>query len=69
LRLRLKPPPAEAEHIASEIVRKDSSLQRRDIVVTDRGFFLFLRAAPDGINNEFVPVPNPLPSANQVRAR
>ena len=59
-RIRKKPPTAaEAERIASEMVKNDSSLQRGDIVATDRGFFLFRGLAQDGINNEFVPVPTP----------
>jgi hypothetical protein len=58
-RIKKKPPTAvEAEHIASEMVRNDGSLQKGDIVATDRGFFLFRGLAPDGINNEFEPVPN-----------
>jgi hypothetical protein len=60
-RIKKKPPTAaEAERIASEMVKNDSSLQRGDIVATDRGFFLFRGLAQDGSNNEFVPVPNPL---------
>jgi hypothetical protein len=35
---------------------------RGDVVATDRGFFLFRGLAPDGIANDFVPVPNPLSS-------
>ena len=31
----------------------DSLLQKGDIVVTDRGFFVFLGPAPDGVTNEF----------------
>jgi hypothetical protein len=62
-RIKKKPPTAaEAERIASEMVKNDSSLQRGDIVATDRGFFLFRGLAQDGSNNEFVPVPNPLSS-------
>jgi hypothetical protein len=38
----------------------DSLLQKGDIVVTDRGFFVFRGVASDGSSNDFVPVPNPL---------
>ena len=59
-RIKKRPPTAaEAERIASEMVKNDSSLQRGDIVATDRGFFLFRGLAQDGSSNEFVPVPNP----------
>jgi hypothetical protein len=65
-RIKKKPPTAaEAERIASEMVKNDSSLQRGDIVVTDRGFFVFRGIAQDGNDNEFAPVPNPLSSAKK----
>jgi hypothetical protein len=65
-RIKKKPPTAvEAERIASEMARNDGSLQKGDIVATDRGFLVFRGLAPDGINNEFVPVPNPLSSAKK----
>ena len=56
-----RPPPsaAEAERIASEMAMNDSLLQKGDIVVTDRGFFVFRGPAPDGVTNEFTRVPNP----------
>jgi hypothetical protein len=40
----------------------DSLLQRGDILATDRGFFVFRGLAPDGISNDFAPIPNPLPT-------
>ena len=62
-RIKKKPPtPAEAERIASDMAMSDGSLQKGDIVATDRGFFLFRGLGADGITNDFVPVPNPLPS-------
>ncbi|MEH2526228.1 hypothetical protein V1288_004137 [Bradyrhizobium sp. AZCC 2176] len=56
-----RPPPsaAEADRIASEMAMNDSLLQKGDIVVTDRGFFVFRGPAPDGVTNEFTRVPNP----------
>ena len=56
-----RPPPsaAEADRIASEMAINDSLLQKGDIVVTDRGFFVFQGPAPDGMRNEFKRVPNP----------
>jgi hypothetical protein len=56
-----RPPPSvtEAARIASDSAMNDSLLQKGDIVVTDRGFLLFLQVAPDGITNQFVPIPNP----------
>jgi hypothetical protein len=59
-RIRRSPPSvAEAERIASEMAMNDSLLQRGDIVVTDRGFFVFRGPAPDGVTNEFTRVPDP----------
>jgi hypothetical protein len=62
-----RPPPsaAEAERIASEMAMNDSLLQKGDIVVTDRGFFVFRGPAPDGVTNEFARVPDPALPANQ----
>jgi hypothetical protein len=62
-----RPPPsaAEAERIASEMAMNDSLLQKGDIVVTDRGFFVFRGPAPDGVTNEFTRVPDPALPANQ----
>src|SRR5689334_7336553 len=60
-RIKRSPPTnLEAERIASEIVMNDSLLQKGDIVVTDRGFFVFRGLAPDGYTYEFSPVANPL---------
>ena len=60
-RIKRKPPTnVEAERIASEIVMNDSLLQKGDIVVTDRGFFVFRGLAVDGYTYEFSPVPNPV---------
>jgi hypothetical protein len=61
-RIKRKPPSAaEAERIASEMALNDSLLQKGDIVATDRGFFIFRGLAPDGITNDFAPIPNPVP--------
>ena len=60
-RIKRKPPSAiEVERIASDMAMNDSLLQKGDIVVTDRGFFVFRGVASDSISNDFVPVPNPL---------
>jgi hypothetical protein len=62
-RIKRKPPDAaEAERIASELAMNDSLLQKGDIVVTDRGFFVFRGVAADGYTYEFSPVPNPVPA-------
>jgi len=55
-----RPPPsaAEAARIASEMAMNDTLLQKGDIVVTDRGFFVFQGPAPDGVTNEFTRVPD-----------
>ena len=37
----------------------DGLLQKGDIVVTDRGYFVFRGVAADGYTFEFAPVPNP----------
>ena len=59
-RIKRKPPDAaELERIASETAMNDSLLQKGDIVVTDRGFFVFRGVGPDGYTFEFSPVPNP----------
>ena len=61
--IKKKPPTvAEAERIVSETAMNDGTLQRGDIVVTDRGFFLYRGLAADGFSNDFVVVPNPLSS-------
>ena len=64
-----RPPPsaAEAARIASDMAMNDSLLQKGDIVVTDRGFFVFLGPAPDGETNEFARVPNPGPVGKAAR--
>ena len=56
---RKAPDAAEAERIASETAMNDSLLQKGDIVVTDRGFFVFRGVGPDGYSFEFSPVLNP----------
>jgi len=67
-RIKRKPPDtAEAERIASEMAMNDSLLQKGDIVVTDRGFFVFRGVASDGYTYEFSPVPSPLPVAGPRR--
>jgi hypothetical protein len=65
-RIKRKPPTAaEAERIASETAMNDSLLQKGDIVVTDRGFFVFRGLAADGYSYDFVPIPSPLPQRNK----
>ena len=60
-RIKRKPPTnLEAERIASEMVMNDSLLRKGDIVVTDRGYFVFRGLAVDGYTYEFSPVPNPV---------
>ena len=67
-RIKRKPPDAaEAERIASEVIMNDSMLQRGDIVVTPRGFFVFRGVAPEGYTFEFSPVPNPISAARPAR--
>jgi len=44
---------------------RGSLLRQGDIVVTDRGFMVFRGLAADGINNDFVPIPNPLPTTRR----
>lgn len=67
-RIKRKPPDAaEAERIASEMAMNDSLLQKGDIVVTDRGFFVFRGLAADGYTYEFSRVPNPLPAGKTGR--
>jgi hypothetical protein len=62
-RIKRKPPNAiEAERIASDMAMNDSLLRKGDIVATDRGFFVFRGQGPDGVTNDFAPVPNPLPT-------
>ena len=67
-RIKRKPPDApEAERIASETIMNDSLLQKGDIVVTDRGFFVFRGLASDGYTYEFSQVPNPISIARPSR--
>jgi hypothetical protein len=56
-----RPTQAEADRMASESAITDSILRKGDIVVTDRGFFMFRGFLADGATADFVPVPNPLP--------
>ena len=59
-RIKKKPPTsAEAERIASEQAMNDGTLQKGDIVRTDRGFFVFRGIGPDGYSNDFAPVADP----------
>jgi hypothetical protein len=61
-RIKRKPPsPAQADQIASDVALNDSLLRKGDIVVTNRGFLVFRGIGADGISNDFVPVPNPMP--------
>ncbi|HEX3161247.1 MAG TPA: hypothetical protein VHQ92_01610 [Pseudolabrys sp.] len=43
----------------------DSILRIGDIVVTDRGFFMFRGFLAGGETGDFVPVPNPLSGAKK----
>jgi hypothetical protein len=56
---------AEADRMASESAMTDSILRKGDIVVTDRGFFMFRGFLADGMTGDFMPVPNPVPSAEK----
>ena len=60
-----RPAEVEADRIASDMAMNDSLLQKGDIVVTYRGFFVFRGVGPDGYTFEFSPVPNPI-SAGSV---
>jgi hypothetical protein len=67
-RIKRKPPDAaEAERIASETVMNDSLLQKGDIVVTNRGFFVFRGVGPDCYTIEISPAPNPTAISRGVR--
>ena len=59
------PTESEAARIASDMAMNNSLLRQGDIVVTDRGFMVFRGLAADGINNDFVPIPNPLPTTRR----
>jgi hypothetical protein len=62
-RIKRPPPtPSEVERIASDTAMNDSLLRKGDIVVTDRGFFVFRGVGADGYTFDFTEVPNPLPS-------
>ncbi|WFU18809.1 hypothetical protein [Bradyrhizobium sp. CB3481] len=37
----------------------DTLLQKGDIVVTDRGYYVFRGIAADGVTNEFTRIPHP----------
>lgn len=63
IRVERQPPtPLEQERIASEIIMNDSLLQKGDIIVTDRGFFVFQGLAADGYTFNFNQVPSPIGS-------
>ena len=65
-RIKRPPPtPTEADRLASDTAMNDSLLQKGDIVVTDRGFFVFRGVGADGYTYDFTEVPNPLPSAKK----
>lgn len=69
-RVKKKPPNVtEAERIVSDSVMNDGTLQKGDVVVTDRGFFLYRGLAPDGFSYDFAPVPNPLSSKPEGQAK
>jgi hypothetical protein len=60
-RKKWKPPTQiEADRMASESALNDSILRKGDIVVTDRGFFMFRGFWADGTTGDFVAVPNPM---------
>jgi hypothetical protein len=56
---RKRPTGQEADRLLSETVMNDGSLQKGDIVATDRGFFVFEGVAADGVTNIFRPISNP----------
>jgi hypothetical protein len=60
-----RPTQAEADRMASESAMTDSILRKGDIVVTDRGFFMFRGFLADGMTVDFVPVPNPMPNTKK----
>ncbi len=53
-----RPTQAETDHMASESAITDIILRKGDIVVTDRGFFMFRGFLADGRTGDFIPVPN-----------
>jgi len=60
-----RPTQAEADRMASESAITDSILRKGDIVVTDRGFFMFRGYLADGVTGDFAPVPNPASNAKK----
>ena len=60
-----RPTQAEADHMASESAITDIILRKGDIVVTDRGFFMFRGFLADGRTGDFIPVPNPMSNARK----
>lgn len=62
-----RPPPAlaEQEQLASELVMSDELLQKGDIVVTDRGYYVFQGIAADGFTYEFRPIPSPFETSKR----
>jgi hypothetical protein len=63
------PTQAEADRLASESAMSDNILRNGDIVVTDRGFFMFQSYTADGATRIFVPVPNPMAAKKAVGGR
>ena len=57
---RHRPSPSEAARQLSEAVMNDDSLQVGDIIVTDRGYFVFEGVGEDGFTNKFRAVAEPL---------
>lgn len=49
----------EQQRALSEAVMNDGSLQVGDIVVTDRGYFVFEGIGEDGVTNKFRAIGNP----------
>jgi len=49
----------EQQRALSEAVMNDGSLQVGDIVVTDRGYFIFEGVGEDGVTNRFRAIGNP----------
>jgi hypothetical protein len=60
-----RPTQADVARTASELAMTDSILRYGDIVVTDRGFFMFRGFLADGMTGDFVPVPNPVSNARK----
>ena len=54
---------AEADPMASESAITEFILRKGDIVVTDRGFFMFRGFLADGRTGDLIPVPNPMSNA------